>query len=143
MILDRVISSESIYEYDLKEFFPEVSLWYIERKLKYMGVPDDLLVDIAYINRSLVDLQPAPDPIRERDRAYKDNPYILPWWDQVNPERPWKTLYEPMFKQNGVPQGAPTSPFLSALALEEGLLELELGCVQYADDGIFYGSKED
>lgn len=141
-ILSRVIQHKNIYEYDLKQFFPSVSLWYIERKLKYMGIPDDLLVDIAYINRSLVDLKRGPDPIHEPDRAYKENPYVMPWWNKDDPAKPWTRLYEPIFKQEGTPQGAPTSPFLSNLALEEGLMELEdKNCIQYADDGIFYADR--
>jgi hypothetical protein len=38
-----------------------------------------------------------------------------------------------------VPQGASTSPFLANLALEEGLMNRRARCLQYADDGIFYG----
>jgi hypothetical protein len=39
----------------------------------------------------------------------------------------------------GFPQGAPFSPFLSIIALERSLYDLNPGLVQYADDGIFYG----
>lgn len=142
-VLSDVIPQANIYEYDLKLFFDRVSLWYIERKLKYMGVPNDLLVDIAYINRSLVDLGQPPFPIREPDHAYKENPYVMPWWNKDDPEKPWTRLYEPIFKQEGVPQGSPTSPFLSNLALEEGLMERSnIECIQYADDGLFYSSRD-
>lgn len=39
----------------------------------------------------------------------------------------------------GFPQGAAFSPFLSIIALERSLYDLNPGLVQYADDGIFYG----
>jgi len=40
----------------------------------------------------------------------------------------------------GVPQGAPTSPFLSILTLKDFLTQVP--SVSYADDPIFYSDKD-
>jgi hypothetical protein len=43
----------------------------------------------------------------------------------------------------GVGQGTATGPFLAALALENSLFTTKNGCVQYADDGVFFGDGLD
>lgn len=41
----------------------------------------------------------------------------------------------------GLPQGLPTSPILTVLALEEMLVKRsKFNVIMYADDGIFYGN---
>lgn len=43
-------------------------------------------------------------------------------------------------KTHGVPQGSPTSPFLSILALDAAMKVVEgTNKLEYADDGILYG----
>lgn len=60
--------------------------------------------------------------------------------DQViNHPRPLSYMY----RVRGVPQGAPTSPFLAAIALDEPILGRGIDAVQYADDGVYYGDLKD
>jgi len=61
-----------------------------------------------------------------------------------NPEASHKEKFvefERRIKQKGVPQGAPTSPFLSNISLNDSLLAIWKEIVQYADDGLAYGEK--
>lgn len=53
----------------------------------------------------------------------------------IEAPRPMSNLY----KVRGVPQGAPTSPLLSTLALENSILNRGVNTLMYADDGLYYG----
>ena len=41
IILDRVVNSRDIMEFDLKGFFDNVNLEYINTKMKEKGIPED------------------------------------------------------------------------------------------------------
>jgi hypothetical protein len=45
-----------------------------------------------------------------------------------------------MYRVRGVPQGAPTSPALAALALHNSVLDRGMNTIMYADDGMYYGN---
>lgn len=62
--------------------------------------------------------------------------YVQLQWALLDQFEP--TQVGPMFK--GMPQGAPTSPFLSILTLDNFLTQQD--SISYADDPIFYGDKE-
>jgi len=49
--------------------------------------------------------------------------------------------YSSLYQVRGLPQGSPTSPFLSCLVLREFILRFPN--VQYADDGLYYGDLLD
>jgi len=64
--------------------------------------------------------------LKVQEESYKkDLSYYVPLY--------WKGRY-------GVPQGAPTSPFLSMLTMKEFLLQQT--SVSYADDPVFFSDKE-
>jgi hypothetical protein len=44
-----------------------------------------------------------------------------------------------MYRIRGLPQGAPTSPLLCSLALEDSIMGRGPKTLMYADDGIYYG----
>jgi len=44
-----------------------------------------------------------------------------------------------MYRVRGTPQGAPTSPVLGNLALENSILDRGVKAIMYADDGLYYG----
>lgn len=56
--------------------------------------------------------------------------------DILTHPRPMSAAY----RVKGVPQGAPTSPILSTLALEGSILDRGVDTIMYADDGIYYGN---
>lgn len=44
-----------------------------------------------------------------------------------------------MYRAHGIPQGAPTSPIMSTLTLENSILDRGMETIMYADDGLYYG----
>lgn len=125
--------------------------------------------DIPFAGDGLFNMQSNFNPNRKKEQTmvewfkeFRTNPIFRPKavWDYLPPEGigfPQKALtfvtaehtnlwaQSPrisasiLTKASGVPQGAPTSPFLSNASLDASLLELWKEIVQYADDGIMYG----
>jgi hypothetical protein len=125
-IIAKVLPASNIYEYDLVKFFDRVSIVNISTVLEGLGCPPSIVAYLEDVSRysypTLQDVDET-DESAAHYRAANDG------------------LEAGFHSEQGVPQGAPTSPFLASLALENSLFALGNGCVQYADDGIFYGDK--
>lgn len=91
-IMNEALTSDYIYEYDLKNFFGQISLDFIHDTMIAYGMTPRVARDFRRINRSLTSLEPnpmadrAPEP--ERDVRYRDD-------GQRNPSNP--TAQHPMF----------------------------------------------
>jgi len=137
-ILSKVINAPDIFEFDLKSYFDLINLDWISAKLLQRDVPPQIVRMLYFINTCAVTL---PRKVRMNEfehmmkaLLHKGDP------DQViNHPRPLSYMY----RVRGVPQGAPTSPFLAAIALDEPILGRGIDAVQYADDGVYYGDLKD
>jgi len=120
VILTKAIYAENIYEYDLKGFFDSVRVRYVTGKLADLGVPMWLVKMVRFTSASYARL-PKTQLVNETAQKLKMSVPESQWWraDSI-----------------GFPQGAPTSPFLSILALEKTLFQIWEDFVQYADDGL-------
>jgi len=178
-IVNKVLDADYIYECDLKQFFPSIHVDYISNALLTSGMPEGIVRWIENINSN----QPVLPDVRKLDESKHDR--VLKeqqdWWDGVlNLDAgytEWGT-FEPdrvltLNKQSGhlvgVPQGSPTSPLLSILALKAFLTQqvspkevfgvinvrrkedemsnrswsvrTDIKSVSYADDPIFYSNR--
>lgn len=161
ILREGILAKRNIYECDLTNFFNEVSLDAIDRRLKRMGTPQYIVQLLRKLNMST----PKLPAIEELD----ETPVYEKRWEQmrkgkVNKEDDLKAFlsekttsdqfpksrgYEIMVRSifglgewkgdKGVPQGSPTSPFLSILTLEKFLTQQD--SISYADDPIFYSDK--
>ena len=136
VILNEVIDSRDIFEFDLKGFFDSVNLEYISSTLKKKGFPVDIVKRLYYLNTSYVNVKVAK--LNEFEQKMKK--LIGEWkWDEiVNSLQPISYRY----RVKGVPQGAPTSSVLATFALENNVLDRGVKTVMYADDGIYYGNTD-
>jgi hypothetical protein len=144
------LDSETIIEFDLKGFFDRVNLQFISKCLQteYGMGPEDAEMWLK-INRSLVKLEkdPKKDKIEETDRKVLLNSNGTK--NHQNPEIPEELTAEEIllrhgekaYKQEGVPQGAATSTFLSIMALCRKFKQLGRKLLMYADDGLIFLGK--
>jgi len=52
--LGEVIKSPNIYEFDLQQFFPMISVNYVTAMLHRLGLPKGLVRRVEVINKSLI-----------------------------------------------------------------------------------------
>lgn len=139
-MLKKAIYARDIFEFDLKQFFPNVNLDAISFKLIQKGVPVNLVRQLYYINCSACVIKP-PYRLNEFENMMKK--LIMDNRDPdevINHPRPISYMY----RMKGVPQGAPTSPLLATIVLENSILDRRgLTAIMYADDGIYYGDFTD
>jgi hypothetical protein len=109
-------------------------------KLTIKGVPMSIIRQMYYINTCACTIKP-PFMINEFEHMMKQLIHKNATPDEIiNHPRPITYMY----RIQGVPQGAPTSPLLATLALEGSILDRpNLKAVMYADDGIYYGNIGD
>lgn len=119
-VLANTIKHDNIYETDLKNFFGSVKLGSIHKILVEAGVPQMVRDWLYRINRSHPKL-----PLKQ----------LLP--EEKIYERTPQSGYDVWQSPEGVPQGAPTSPFIAILTLARGYLLQGKHVVNYADDQIF------
>lgn len=138
MFENDLLDKAFIYECDLKNFFNEVSQMMIFNQMKHQGVPDYIVNHLQSIHRNFPDFRLGINfeaerkslvltgfaQILETNSSFKMNPREL-------------GLMKVHFGDfHGVPQGSPTSPFLSILSLKYFLTQRP--SVSYADDPIFF-----
>lgn len=142
MIENDLLEKRFIYECDLKNFFNEVSQMMIFNNLKDHGVPDFIINHLQSIHRNFPEFKQGINFEAERkglvltgfaqilqtNSSFKMNPRELGLM---------KVHFGDFY---GVPQGSPTSPFLSILALRHFLTQRE--SVSYADDPIFFDDED-
>lgn len=130
-----MVKAKDIFEFDLKGFFDSVNLDSISKKLKEKGVPDGIVNKLYYINTSACRVKP-PYLLNEFEHMMKNLINKGNYQDVITAKRPLSYMY----RVKGVPQGAPTSPVLASLALENSVLDRKgLNTLMYADDGLYYG----
>jgi len=134
VILDKVIDSRDIFEFDLKGFFDTINLDYVGMKMVGKGIPVELARRMYLINTSACITKP-PYLLSEFEHKMKELLYKRSAEEIITAPRPLSWRY----RVKGVPQGAPTSPVLSTLALEGSILDRGVNTVMYADDGLYYG----
>lgn len=123
-ILGEVINQPDIYEFDLKKFFDLINLDWISKELILLGLPPQIVRQIYYINTCGVKL-PRKVRLNEFEHQMKHLLHKGTPDEVINAPRPWSARY----RVRGVPQGAPTSPFLSSIALMKPVLERFKGYV--------------
>jgi len=154
------ISARDIYEFDLKQFFPSVIVENVSEILVRHGLPVRLVLRLEKINESIIqkatqgDLMPEVE--RDKREAYEMTLKEL----EKRPDTAFSAMAKNLITMGiptrrifkGLPQGAPTSPFLSNLISQEALFKKyamepnaalgfakPYGLIMYADDGFFYG----
>lgn len=138
-ILDKVIKSKDIYEFDLKGFFDSINLDYISKEMINDGIPHNIVKLFYYINTCACTVKP-PYKINEFEHMMKKLIHKGSYEEVINHPRPLSYMY----RIRGVPQGAPTSPTCSLLGLHNSILDRpKIDTVMYADDGLYYGDLKD
>jgi hypothetical protein len=100
-----------------------------------LGVPVQIVRMLYYINTSAVKL-PRRVRLNEFEHMMKAMLHKGTPDEVINAPRPLSY----MNRVRGLPQGAPTSPFLASIALIKPIMNRKgLNCIQYADDGLYYG----
>lgn len=133
-ILNNVIKSKDIYEFDLKGFFDSINLDYISKVLIENKVPINIVKLLYYINTCGCLVKP-PYILNEFEHMMKKLIHKGSFNEVIEAPRPLSYMY----RVRGVPQGAPTSPVLASLALHGSILDRGINTIMYADDGIYYG----
>jgi len=134
-ILEKVIHSKDIFEFDLKGFFDSVNLDYISDRLIKAHVPVNVVQLLYYINTCACQVK-EPFKLNEFEHTMKKLIHQgKSIHEVVTSPRPLSYMY----RVRGVPQGAPTSPVLACLALHESVLDRGMSTIMYADDGLYYG----
>jgi len=125
-----------IYEYDFKNFFGEIKLEYVDNFFMELSMPDHLIRMFNRMNRSLPKL--TSEDLIDESKTRR----LMDVMNMVVPLRGHPNSI-PLHPQNaaGMPQGAPTSPFISILVLDRVLkmnsVIRQLKYIGYADDGLF------
>jgi len=126
-----------IYEYDYQNFFGAIKLEYVDNFMMELSMPDHLIRMFNYMNRSLPKL--ADEDLIDESKTRR----LMDVMNMVVPLRghPNSIGLRPE-NATGMPQGAPTSPFLSILVLDR-VLKMnssmqKLLRVEYADDGMIF-----
>lgn len=143
-IWPKLNKENNAYEFDLEQFFPNVSLEYLKNRMMEIGIPAEISEYLTTLNRSLVKLkkedlllEPHRMVLFDSDGSINENlprnvKLILRASESLD------SLLEKGYVQKadvGVPQGAATSCALSTLNLKE-LFIRHPNLSMYADDGI-------
>lgn len=153
-IHQEVLTSDNIYEFDLRKFFDNINLDYLKDLLMRLDLPPHLVNYIILWSRTPPDnsthsLQRWDTPQEEAfDYKYHITGDYTPltyeeeytyWIEHKRHAEISNPLLARYDYYHGVAQGSPISPLLSTLTLTN-LLLLNPHCqtVQYADDGILY-----
>lgn len=148
-ILKAVLAGKAnyIYEFDYKAFFPSLSLPYIRVSMLKAGIPLKWALFFEELNASQPKLpeellldESQVEKEKEFHKGRKkvgSNPKLSGLMYTFKDHKDWN-LKVPKDRWIGVPQGAPTSPFLSILALNNAIKNDSVSSIRYADDGIFY-----
>jgi retron-type reverse transcriptase len=131
--------NKNIFEIDLKGFFDSVNLDYISARLASFKIPIDVVKLLYYINTCAIDVKP-PYKLNEFEHMMKKLLHKDSSFEEiVHHNRPLSYMY----RVRGVPQGAPTSPFLAILAMD-GITERSgIKSVAYADDVVYFPERSD
>lgn len=127
-ILEEVIRSKRIYEIDFKGYFDSISLAGIAERLEELSIPRETVEKLIEMHRVGVKL-PKKELIPEGAQKLKSFFQRHEWEFDFNIGN---------YNIKGVPQGAPTSPILSATILRDYLFKDFGKVVGYADDIILY-----
>jgi hypothetical protein len=147
--LSTLLSTPTIYEFDLRKFFDTVNLDYISNFLTLTGVPDHILTKIKHWNQTLphqserhgitwsTPLEEANDykysKTGHRLHGYSDYSY---WINRKRIEETTNPSLKNYEFYRGVSQGMPTSPLLSTIILAPHIIQTNTHTLLYADDGI-------
>jgi hypothetical protein len=143
------ISKPYIYEFDLKGFFDNVDLKYNKKVLVEEGFPEEIADYLYRMNRSIVTLGPESsdemDESQSRKVIYNSDGTL----NKNMPQAVQKSILKDekmielynlegysLYKEKGVPQGAPTSCGLSIANLKDLFEKNEGKLLMYADDGL-------
>lgn len=132
------------------------------------NLDEDLKLDLIFHNYNLA-LNYQPERPKDEKHPFMSDNKILADWEEgmtyrantkligeinsMDLEHNWKHLIHIIGSEDrlkwksegkatmGIPQGLPTSPYLTILSIEKNLIEkTKAEMLMYADDGIFYGS---
>lgn len=142
MFENDLLDRKWIYECDLRNFFNEVSQMMVFNPMKRAGVPDWIINHLQSIHRNFPDYKLGIDFESEKQKL------VLTGYAQLGQMRSDSKVHPRelgLMKVHfgdfkGVPQGSPTSPFLSILSLKDFLTQET--SVSYADDPIFFKDTE-
>lgn len=152
-ILTKVKKYKYIYEIDLKGCFPSINLKPIVDKLLDMGVHYKFVLHLEQLNLSspkkakfdLID-EWAEDAKRSANKWMKRHGSTIWVKEKVKGSDKWIPLFRPTgevrrMSHVGLPQGAPTSPILTLLGIDDWARGLGEDRVFYADDGIIFSNS--
>jgi len=161
--ITKVRHKKFIYEFDIKGFFNNVSIFGVCQQLRDRGLPEPLNNTLFHLLKSApanIDwseksgIKTSYDADLANRKAYISKTGAVNKYDThlfqdesqtVNPE--WSWLYSIVNPQSmkGLPQGAAPSTILSILALADWYKELKakgIGLLMYADDGLLFSDEE-
>lgn len=147
-VLKLVNRYKYIYEFDYKSFFPNLDVHAISHVLRCHNVSEEWVDLIERLNNSTPKL-PSDLKLDEAESEINSE-YIehIRWEKAEDNEADLGMLgeYGEDWIVKGVPQGAPTSPFLSILTLDWATERLrrrykQVKWIRYADDGLIFSNK--
>jgi len=164
-ILEKVITKDNIYEYDLSGCFDRISISRLDSLLEKRKTPTKYRTLIENLNRNaprLPEKLEMPEPQAKAKHTFAKMLEPVPKLQAATlakaKEEGWDKAYHSIGKSlnrllkkigpmtpgetrkwidEGLPQGCPTSPLLTSFVLSKSYLST-LPTVMYADDGIIY-----
>jgi len=150
IFIEKLYKMKYIYEWDFKSYFEQVNLSYLQMKMEEMKIPEEWIWRLRTINESYVEL---PEKVEMKEM-----------WGAVNKHVPYNSMWNKdsesvynafwlmrndihgrMFwaKPWGLAQGAPTSPILANLIMDDWIKSMESKghtCLAYADDSVTFSN---
>jgi len=137
-ILEEVIHAKDILEFDLKQCFPSINIYYGYSLFKYLGMPNFLNRKLFIINASRVRGK-LDDRMFEFEQQIRG--LVLKGGAEQLIEKGIPSQRYAYIR--GFAQGTPTSAFLSALCMVKPLMlrsfSRDIKIILGADDGLYYG----